>query len=434
MTSALDAFSEWLSSRTAAGVRFGLKRTEALLAGARDPHRRFRSLHVGGTNGKGTVAALAAAALREHGLRTGLYTSPHLVSFDERIRVDGVPLDAERILDAAERLRPRIEEVGATFFEAATAIAFVCFAEAGVEVAVVEVGLGGRLDATNVIEPLAVALTNVSLDHTEYLGDTLEAIAREKAGILKRGVPAITGVRSTGTDAPVLDVLRERAAAVGAPLTELDRAARIGAVEVTSAGVEVRLESRAWGRRTLRTTLPGEHQARNAALAAELLALLPRDLRPGWPELERAFAGTRWPGRVQVERIAGTTWVFDVAHNPAGASTLAGTLQRLDLPRPIVFVFGVLADKDWRSMLAPLLERMDGVILTDPPSSPPERRWNPGPEADWVRERGGSPRLIPEFDAALGRASTLAPHGTVVVTGSFHTVGDAMARLGIAAV
>jgi dihydrofolate synthase/folylpolyglutamate synthase len=422
-----DQPGAWLFDRPAGGIRWGLERTEELLAGVGDPHRRFRSLHVGGTNGKGSVSALCEAALRAaHPRRTvGMYTSPHLVSFDERIRVEGRPIDRELLLACEARLRPAIERTGATFFEATTAIAFLCFAEAGVDVAVVEVGLGGRLDSTNVLLPDACAVTNVARDHTEYLGETLEEIAFEKAGIFKPRVPAVTG----GTEPGPLGVLRDRAVDVGAPLTVLaPDAARD--IRVGLDGTRFRLDSPRWGTREVRTSLVGTHQARNAAVAAELLAMLPDDLRPAWESIEAGFAGVRWPGRAQVERLRGTTWVFDVAHNPAGVTSLAQTLDALELPRPVVLVTAILRDKDWAEMLPPLLARADAAVLTVAPSSPENRRWDPGEAAARLDARIPI-RVIPDFAAALQRAETLAPHGTVLVTGSVHTVGDALHELGI---
>jgi dihydrofolate synthase / folylpolyglutamate synthase len=418
----------WLFPRTSGGIRWGLERTEALLAGAGNPHRRFRALHVGGTNGKGSVSALAEAALRaaHPALVTGLYTSPHLVSFAERIRVRGRAVGESRLAAAEGELRPAVEASGATFFEAATALAFLCFAREGVEVAVVEVGLGGRLDATNVLDPLVSAVTGVGIDHTEYLGSTLEEIAAEKAGIFKPGVPALVGERA---EAP-LAVLRRRAEEVGAPLVVLDDVARVDDVRISLQGTRFRLGSERWGVRELAVPLPGAHQARNAAFAAELLGLLPDDLRPSWDAIEAGFAAVRWPGRVQVERLRGTTWIFDVAHNPDGVRALAATLDALGLPRPLVLLSAILADKAWEAMLPPLLERADAAILTIAPSSPPARRWDPAAVAESLHATVPL-RAMASLDAALMRAETLAPHGTVLVTGSVHTVGDALAGLGI---
>lgn len=421
----------WLFARPTGGIRWGLECTQELLAEVGDPHRRFRSLHVGGTNGKGSVSALCDAALRaaDPSRTVGLYTSPHLVRFDERIRIGGKPVDRELLLACEARLRPAIERTGATFFEATTAIAFLCFAEAGADLAVVEVGLGGRLDSTNVITPEACAITNVARDHTEYLGESLEEIAFEKGGILKPGVPAVTGETAPGP----LSVIRRRAQEVGAPLTEVGAGA-VFDVGVSLDGTVFELEeSPRWGSREVHTRLVGEHQARNAAVAAELLGLLPRDIRPGWEAIERGFAEVRWPGRLQVERVRGTTWVLDVAHNPAGVASLAASLDRLRLPKPVVLVTAILNDKAWGEMLPPLLARADAAVLTVAPSSPESRRWDP---ADAEASLGASPavplRVIPDFAAAIQRAETLAPHGTVLVTGSVHTVGDALAELGIA--
>lgn len=416
--------------RVSGGIRWGLDTTGALLADVGDPHQEFRAIHVGGTNGKGSVAALCDGALRassDH--RVGLYTSPHLVRFNERIRIDGTPVDDARLAAAVERLRPAVERSGASFFEATTALAFLLFADAGVKLAVVEVGLGGRLDATNVVDPLVTAVTQVGVDHTEYLGATLPEIAREKAGIWKAGVPALTAE----ADPAALDVLRRRAAEVGAPFASLDTLAAVDGVAGDEHGVGFALRSTRWGERRLCVGLAGAHQARNAALAAEVLGALPERFRPEWSAIGSGFAAVRWPGRLQTVRIGSTTWVFDVAHNPTGAAALAESLARLALPRPWVLLAGILADKEWRQMLPPLLALADGAILTVPRTAPEERRWDPEAVAAALDAPPVPVRAIPDFGAALGRAATLAPHGTVVVTGSVHTVGDAMHDLGVAA-
>lgn len=423
-----DDPAAWLFARTSGGIRWGLERTEELLAGVGDPHRRFRALHIGGTNGKGSVSALCESALRaaHPGLTIGLYTSPHLVSFAERIRIGGRPVDAALFARAEARLRPAIERTGATFFEATTALAFLCFAEAGVDVAVVEVGLGGRLDSTNVLAPLATAVTNVARDHVEYLGDSLEQIAREKAGIFKPGVPVVVGE----PDGAALDVLRNRAAEVGAPLVVLDAVARIADVEVSLEGTVFRLDSGRWGSRSLRIPLVGAHQARNAALAAELLGVLPDDVRPSWRAIEAGFADVRWAGRMQVVRRRGATWIFDVAHNPAGVAALVETLDGLDLPRPLVLLTAILSDKEWDGMLPPLLARADAAILTVAPTAPESRRWDPEHVANAI-DASIPVRVILDLSAALMRAETMAPYGTILVTGSVHTVGDALAEMEI---
>ena len=425
-----DEPGAWLFARPTGGIRWGLERTEELLAGVGNPHRRFRSVHVGGTNGKGSTSAFVDAALRavDPNRIVGLYTSPHLISFAERVRIGGRPAERELLLACEARLRGEIERTGATFFEATTAVAFLAFAEAGVDVAVIEVGLGGRLDSTNVIAPDAVAVTNVDYDHMEYLGDTLEKIAAEKAGIFKRGVPAVVGETRPGP----LAVFREKAAEAGAPLTLLDEAASVRDVGISLDGTRFVLESRRWGAREVRTPLIGTHQARNAALAAELLGVLPDDLRPSWEDVDRGFRALRWPGRMQVERVRGATWIFDVAHNPAGVASLTAALDALDLPRPVVLVTAILGDKAWGEMLPPLLDRSDAAVFTIAPSSPPSRRWDPEAAAAGLGAETRIPiRVIPELAAAVQRAETMAPYGTLLVTGSVHTVGDALAALEI---
>jgi dihydrofolate synthase/folylpolyglutamate synthase len=431
----LDELIPWLFSRVTGGIRWGLERTEGLLAGVDNPHRHFRSVLIGGTNGKGSVAALTEAALRATGaLRVGLYTSPHLVSFNERIRIDGVPVSDAALVEAAAKLRPAIEATGASFFEATTAMAFTILARSKVDIAVVEVGLGGRLDATNVVDPLVTAVTNISLDHAEYLGDRLEGIADEKAGIFKRGVPALVGEM----DPRLLERLGAKASEVGAPFLALDTVARIDRVRTGIGGTSFRLISRAWGDRDLSLRLPGEHQARNAALAAELLALLPGEIRPDWDAVHGGFAAARWPGRLQVERIGDTAWVFDVAHNEAGMETLSAWLATAAVPRPRIAVVSVLRDKQWKGMLSRLAREIDRLVVTVAPSSPIPRRWELEEVRDWCTAHLDvrSTEPVGDFESALRFAGTTAEaaRGSVVVTGSVHTVGDAMGVLGIAAV
>lgn len=409
------------------GVHWGLERTFGALSDLDDPHLAVPVLHVGGTNGKGSVASILSAVLAEAGLRVGLYTSPHLVDFRERYQVGGRPISDERLLAHGAEIRGVVERHGLTFFEAATVLGFHAFARAGVDVLVAEVGLGGRLDATNVVRPLAAAVTNVAMDHADFLGDTLEAIAREKAGIAKAGVPLVTAE----TDPGLLAVLEAECAARGAPFTALHPERQLHDVEVARDHTGFVLDTRAWGRLRLATPLVGRHQAVNAALAVEVLEHLPAGLRPGADAVRRGVASVRWPGRDQIEVVEGTTWLLDVAHNTAGIGSLVDVLDRVALPRPRTALVGVLGDKDWRSMLPPLLRRVDRAILTQPPTAPPERRWDPSEAAAAVAGMEGVPPLFIErdFDAAFAAARQPAG-GTVVVTGSVHTVGGALRLLG----
>ena len=408
----------------ATGVHWGLDRTQRALEALGDPQRGFPTVHIGGTNGKGSVTTTVAAVLTVSGKRAGCFTSPHLCSFRERIVVDGRPLPEAELVERAGEIRDVVVRHGLTFFEAVTVLGFHAFARAGVDVAAIEVGLGGRLDATNVLEPLVSAVTNVAMDHADYLGDTLEQIAREKAGIVKPGVPFATAE----TDPVLLEIFARTAAERGAPFHPVDPSV-VRDVEVARDHTAFTLPTRSWGELRVRTPLVGRHQAANTALAVEVLEHLPEGLRPTADAVVRGIAGVVHPGRDQVERIDDATWLFDVAHNTAGIHSLVDTLDRLDLPRPLVVLVGVLGDKDWRSMLPPLFARADLAVLTQPPSAPPERRWDAAAAADAVQHVCPL-RVVEDFRSALARVRAEAGQGTVVVTGSVHTVGSALKVLG----
>ena len=411
----------------AVGVPWGLDRVSAALRTLGEPHLGYPTLHVGGTNGKGSVASTLASVLTAAGFRTGLYTSPHLCSFRERIQVDGAAVAEDRLVGVADGIRGVVSEERLTFFEAATVLGFQAFARERVDIAVIEVGLGGRLDATNVVRPLVSVVTNVALDHAEYLGSALTGIAAEKAGIAKPGVPFVTGE----SDPELLEVLRAAAAAVGAPFHALAPDA-VRDLEIAADHTSFTVTTRGWGSFRLTTPLVGRHQALNAALAVEALQHLPADLRPSARDVLAGVAWVRWPGRDQIERVDGRTWLFDVAHNPAGMRSLVEVLDRIDLPRPLVALVGVLGDKEWREMLPLILGRTDQAVLTQPPSASPDRRWDPRVAEEAVRPLlpAGYPlSTVPDFAGALEAARRAAGEGTVIVTGSCHTVGDALRLL-----
>lgn len=404
-------------------VDWGLERMESALAALDNPHRRYPVLHVGGTNGKGSVASTWASVLRCAGARVGLYTSPHLCSFQERVLLDGRPVAAARLTDAAARLRPLARDLGMSFFEATTLLAFQVFAEEQVDAACVEVGLGGRLDATNVVRPQVTAVTNVAFDHQEYLGDTLQEIAREKAGIFKPGVPVATAERRPA----VLEVLRRRAEEAGAPFHVVDPWRHVSGLRLGPAGTRFTVRTNRWGDMELDTPLLGAHQAVNAALAVRALELLPAP--PSGSAVQRGTASVEWPGRGQLWEDGGRRFVFDVAHNTAGVQALVRVLAWMAPPRPLVVLAGILGDKDWSRMLPPLVDMADQVVFTTPASAPTGRAWDPRAAAAQVG--GAVPVEVEEpVEAGLARAEALAAGGTVVVTGSCFTVGDAMSVLG----
>lgn len=416
-----DALLDRLFPRLTGGIRWGLGRTRRMLAAVEDPHTSYPSVHVAGTNGKGSAAAIMESVLRRTGLRTGLYTSPHLVDFRERVQIDGALITESELLRVARSLWPQVEAEAPSFFEAATVIAFLALARAEVDVAVVEVGMGGRLDATNVVTPDVTVITNVAMDHAQYLGDDLATIAGEKAGVIKPGVPVVTG----STDPVVLDVIRRAAAERDAPV----HVVAPPVAELDARGSTVVMDT-VWGELSLRVPLAGRHQAENLVVAVRALELLPPDLRPTKAALVAGVAGVAWPGRLQSVAVEGATWIFDVAHNAAGTRSLLDALPVLRPRRPAVALIGVLGDKDWNAMLPPLFDAMDAAVLAEPPSAPAARRWDP----EAVLERLGAPvgaRVVRPFAAAVSAAAALADGGTVVCTGSVHTVGDAMLALGL---
>ena len=410
---------DYLYARTTGAFKFGLERTRALLAEMGDPHLAVPTLHIAGTNGKGSSVATAEALLQAKGLCVARYTSPHLVDFRERIVVAGAPIAEREVVEFVDRWMDAVERIEASFFEATTAMAFAHFARERADVALIETGLGGRLDSTNVVKPLAAGVTSIGLDHTEYLGPTLESIAREKAGIFKAGVPAVIGEPSP----EVASWLAASARAAGASTIRIVAdETRTEDVEVDARGTAFTLHALGTSVR-LRTPLVGRHQATNFAFTLLLLdaAGAPMSTTPG--DARAAAEAIRLPGRFQ---RAGR-WIFDVAHNADGARTLAATVATLPHDDDVSVLLCVLADKDWREMMAALVPVAARFILTDAPTAPASRRWALDEVAAFAASLGVEFVVEPDFEAALARAQTYA--GTTLVTGSFHTVGDAMARL-----
>lgn len=410
---------DYLFARTTGGFKFGLERTEALLARLGNPERRYPSFHVAGTNGKGSTVATLAALLEAGGRRVATYTSPHLVDFRERIVVGGAAIPQAEVTRWIAAHAGTVEELGASFFEATTALAFDYFARAGADVAVIEVGLGGRLDSTNVLDPLVAGVTSIGVDHTEYLGDTIEQIAAEKAGIFKRGRPAVIGE----CDPRVARLLASHASAVGAaPIDVVRDSVELSDVRLERGGTSVTMTT-AGGTRRLWTPLAGAHQAQNLSTALAMLAAAGPAYAIAEAATDNALRRARLPGRFQrVDR-----WIFDVAHNPDGARVLASTLRAVTVPRPLVAVLCVLADKDWRGMIIELAPAVDSLVLTTAPSAPLGRIWDLGDALEFARQHHASVECESDFGAALDRAAAMGE--SVLVTGSFHTVGDAMLRL-----
>ncbi len=412
-TPALD----WLFGLQRFGVKPGLERARALLEAMGLPADGTRVVLVAGTNGKGTVTRLVSAALTAAGNVTGSFFSPHLERVGERARIDGEDSATSEMERAVAHVRPAAEELGCTFFEVAVAAALRRFEEAGASWVVMECGLGGRYDATNALEPALSAITGVAFDHQAVLGPTIAAIAEDKAGVLRPGVPAVTGA-----DGEALEVIERTARNLSAPLVALGRdfvsdvhhsgwdGLRLGVKEVSGpvAGLPV----------TLSSPLVGRHQAANVAVAAVSA------LRLGVPEVRvvEAFATTSWPGRLERFELD-RAWVLDGAHNRQASIALAGSVTDLGTT-PAAVVLGVSADKDIAGVLAPLVGLSRTVIATRASNSP--RALEPGVIADVARALGAvDVHEAAEPASALGVARRLTEDGELVlVAGSLFLVGE----------
>jgi dihydrofolate synthase / folylpolyglutamate synthase len=435
--------------------KFDLAHMRTLLGALNHPEQRFPGVLIAGTNGKGSTAATLAAILQASGLRTGLYTSPHLVRINERIRINREQIsddDFAGLHDVVDRTSERLVSEGElpwhpSFFEMLTAIAFEYFAQAKIGIAVLEVGMGGRLDATNVIEPRVGVITDISLDHEKFLGNTVTEIAREKAGIIRAGGVVVTlpqqpqandvigntildlGARGVSAVPYVPPVSPASIEYLVPSTTQEDSIAGGVAAEF---GPISRYRLQVMGQEILvETPLVGRHQLRNVALAIAAAEELSKQGFAVTPRsIERGIRQTHWPGRFQVLPATGSApeFVFDVAHNPAGAWALRSTLSAAYPDRPLTFVFGAMRDKaigEITEILFPLADRVIATCADNPRSATPEEiRRAAARTATEIED-------APDVPTALERAQLLSgPKGVVVVTGSIYIVGEAMRQLG----
>lgn len=405
------------------GIRLGLEEIRRYCEAAGHPELACTTLHVAGTNGKGTTAACLAALGSAHGFRTGCYMSPHVLDFRERIRVDGRVIAEEEVVSAWHRVAAWSRTAALTYFEAATLMAFEHFAAAEVELAVIEVGLGGRLDATNVIRPAVAAVTNVARDHEPQLGRDLIAIAREKAGIFKAGVPVLVGEAESPD---VRAVLAGTARDLGAPIEFLADSVRLE-VRLSGAGTRFDYTSPEWQASDLALPITGAHFARDAALAVRAWERA-RFRPPVVSSVREALAGVRPVGRAERWNVDGIEIVFDVAHNPAAIERLMEGLAALPEGRTLL-VAGFLADKDWPGMLDRLALPGGRGWLCGLADAPTDRRLGrPGGLRRWPWLRWAD--SVAEGLAEARRVAAAGGGDRILVTGSFHTVGDAMRALG----
>lgn len=389
------------------GANFGLENTLKLAALAGQPQAKLRFIHVAGTNGKGSTCAMLESIYRAAGLRVGLFTSPHLVSFRERIQVDRRLISETEVVQLVTELQPLLKEFSAdhhpTFFEVVTVMALKFFAEQRCDLVIWETGLGGRLDATNIVTPLASVITNIAFDHMQWLGDTLEKIAKEKAGIIKPGVPVVTAVNEPSAWAVIEKTAHEK----GSPLTRVSSPS------------------------SLPLSLPGAHQQINAAVALAMVAALQSQIPVSEKQVFAGLQTVNWPGRLQVViRPNGAKILLDGAHNAAGVEVLREALVKLFPVKGLTLILGVLQDKNWAE-ICEILAPLAGQIVIVPVAS--ERAASP--EALAVACRKANPAAevstSPSLKTALEQTDSAGPEGLMVVTGSLYLVGEALELLGL---
>lgn len=433
---------EWIHGLGRFGIKPGLGRITALLELLGNPHGRVRFVHLAGTNGKGSTAVMLASILREAGYRVGLYTSPYLLSFTNRMAVNGDDIKQDDLIELVDRVRPLVEKVNKdpelgvmTEFEVVTTLALTYFSGANLDLVVLETGLGGRLDATNVVDPLLSIITNVSLEHTDVLGDTVEKIAVEKAGIIKQNRPLLTAAE----DPRVLKIIEEKCIEqnsgfyrVYSPLDgkETGQEYKPGAQlqEISPEGQYFRYTGSIFNCERIFIPLRGTYQVTNAATALAALELLEKEgFKVSEPELRSGLEKTEWPGRLELFS-KNPHLIMDGAHNPAAIENLARSLPDYFKYRKLILVVGMMADKDIAAMLKRILPLSDKVVFTRPilprAADPRDLASVATRQLEFEKEH----YVISEHGAALEKALELAgPQDAVLVTGSLYTVSDVRA-------
>ncbi len=427
---------EWIHSIGRFGMKQGLQRIEKLLSLLGNPQEQLNYIHIGGTNGKGSAAAMIATVLQESGYRTALFTSPYISSFTNRMSINGRDINSSRLVKLVEQIRPLVEKIGEdpalgsmTEFEVVTALALTYFSSKQPDLVVLEVGLGGRLDATNLVRPLVSVITNISLDHTEVLGETVEAVAREKAGIIKNGIPVLTGAADRRAQQVIAEICRERrsplfwALPAGENVPPGVKSAFAERRKILAEGQLLDYHGLSRSYRELQIPLRGRHQIANSAVALAALELLAeRGFSFSEEELRRGLGKTTWPARLELIGEK-PLLILDGAHNPAAMEGLAASLPEYFSYRRLIAVVGVMADKDL-SMLDHILPLAETVILTRPELP---RAASPEVLAAFVKSRFSGKLLVEAVvERALEKALALGgPEDAVLVTGSFYTVSEA---------
>ncbi|MCX5813284.1 MAG: bifunctional folylpolyglutamate synthase/dihydrofolate synthase [Proteobacteria bacterium] len=398
------------------GMVFGLENIKWLLNIIDNPQSCLKTVHIGGTNGKGSVASMLSHILKEAGYTVGKYTSPHLVSFTERITVNEEDISEEEVAELTETIKKKVEKKDKerffTFFDFTTALAFEHFSRKKTDISIIEVGLGGRFDSTNVVEPAISIITNVSYDHMQYLGEDIADITKEKAGIIKGNTPVITGAQ--GTSAKIIEATAKK---LDSPVYKLHRDfsyKKTGDQMMSYAGIKKNIDN-------LSINLMGDHQFINGAIslcAAEVLSSSGFSINED--SMRKALASIKWQGRLEVVN-ENPTIILDGAHNPDSAHVLAEFFKSHYTDKKKILIFGVMKDKDCRKIIEKIVPFTDAVILTKPAT---ERALPPDEMEGYVK----NPFVTEDVRSALIKAKTIADENSLIlVTGSFYTIGEAKA-------
>ena len=421
---------EYLYNLKIYGMSLGLERIEYLLKVLGSPHKELKAIHVAGTNGKGSVCAFLSSILHSAGYKVGLFTSPHLVSFEERIQVNGKQIPKDRVCSLVERIKPIAESMSKsgkfehpTFFEVVTAMAFRHFLEEKVDYAIMEVGLGGRLDATNVVTPLVSVITTIALDHTHVLGKELEDVAKEKAGIIKSDIPVVTGVEDDQILALIKKTCKEKECEVYS--SKEHRAYNLKGTDFEYQTFDIEVNGRRYN--NLKISLLGEHQLKNALIAAMTLDVLKnKGIVIKETDLRKGFEITRWPGRLEINQEKPMV-ILDCAHNPAGMRALRSALQELFKGKKVTLVIGIMRDKDIPGIIKEIAIVADNIIITKPEF---ERASEPDIIESEAKKYCNNVLIKSKVEDAVQYAIKNASIDDVIcITGSIFNVGEAMAAL-----
>ena len=412
---------DYLYSLEKFGMIFGLTQVQRILSATGSPHKEIQAIHIGGTNGKGSTAAMMSSILQKEGYRVGLYTSPHLIRFTERIKVNGKEIEEEEVAALTEWMKKEIETAGIappfTFFDFTTAMALHYFKQKLVDLAILEVGLGGRLDSTNVVDPLISIITNIAKDHEEYLGKTILKIAKEKAGIIKKGRPLITAA----TQPQVLRLFSKICQEKGTPFFRVGKEFRYARAEDGDFDYEG-LNRKLW---SIHLNLRGFHQIINAATAFGAMEVL-EDLgyRVSTDAMIEGLREVEWPGRLEMVSSSPRV-ILDGAHNPAGALVLKESLEKEFQFQRLILLIGIMKDKDIQSMLHLLAPLADHIILTRPHT---DRATPPSLLKKALGRSGKKAEIVEDLNEAIERGLSLVQKEDLLcITGSLYTVGDARA-------